>query len=222
MTSDHDGGLSPARLKIRDHFAGPPDPDRAVRLAHRESDALSIGGDSCSSGVSRPESGRKSLAQSCLEPGSGRFHDAVAPNDDGPVNRREFADRFPHRFVQNVAILFRIALERIEDHLFGLLQNMAVIAHDEQSADLLSLPTVLAEIKRKAEYAVKNHPLDVFVDGWLVGGVEQLVFRPQRHHHQRVDERTVRSGEKDHRVVQVDKPVRHRDDGVVRDQSPPV
>ena len=53
-----------------------------------------------------------------LNPASGRFHDPVAPNDDGPVNRREFADRFPHCFIQNVAILLRITLERIEDHLF--------------------------------------------------------------------------------------------------------
>ena len=72
----------------------------------------------------------------------------------------------------DAALSLGISLERIENHLFGMLEDVLVVADDHQRADVTTLAPVLADLQGEGQHPVKDRALDVFVDARLLGRVE--------------------------------------------------
>ena len=159
------------------------------------------------------EAGGEAFAETCFYSGSGGFDDAVAADDEGAVDGGEFLDGFGHAVVEDVALFFVVALEGIEDHLFGLFEDLLVVADDEKGADFFAFAAVAADLEGEGEDAVEDGAFDVFVDAGLLGGVEEFVFAAEGHDDEGVDETPVGAGEEDDGVSKVDDAIGEADDG---------
>ena len=115
-------------------------------------------------GVSGAESGWEAFGAAGGDVGAGGFDDAVPADHEGAIERGVFLEGFGHAVVEDVAFFLVVALEGVENELFGLFENAFVIADDEERADASSLPAVLSDLESEIEDAVEDGPFDVFVD----------------------------------------------------------
>ena len=90
--------------------------------------------------------GRVSPRHRRVDQAAGGFDRAVAGHDEGTVELGDLLDRLAHAEVADVALLAKVALERVEPQLAGPGHHVAGIADDDQRADGLSLAALAADL----------------------------------------------------------------------------
>ena len=107
---------------------------------------------------------------------------AVASDHKGTVDGGELLDGLLEGRVENVALLLGISLERIEDELTTLGQDVLAIAKDEEGPHRPSFPSLGPEFAGEHQHAFEDGGLDV--GGERVGGLvgEHLALGAQVEH----------------------------------------
>ena len=95
-----------------------------------------------------------------IEMPSGGHNYSVLPDDEGSINGREFLHGILELRVKDVSLLFGIALEGIDDHLVGELEDLLVVAQYENRAHGLSLPALGGKLKGDVQHSIEHLRLD--------------------------------------------------------------
>jgi len=108
---------------------------------------------------------------------TGGEDDAVAGDDEGPVDAREFLDGFGKGRVQNVSLRLAIAPKGVDDELSDELIDRIGVADNENGAQWLALAAFHGDFPRQSQNTLQHLRLDI---GRQDGGrirEKELVFR---------------------------------------------
>src|SRR4051794_23495036 len=120
--SEPDRGAAAGLLDVGDQASPLEDRDCAGRLRDAEGGRPGGHRDRRARLVSRAEALGQRLLELAIrgEVPSRAENDAVAPDDEGAVDRREFLDRLLEPGVEDVALGLGVAVERVDDQLVAL------------------------------------------------------------------------------------------------------
>lgn len=139
--------------------------------------------------------------------------DTRALQDKGAVEFGDLLHDVVDGVVQDVPLLFGVALEGVDASFNAGLLDLLVVTDDEQGTDGLALSALVCQLEGEPQHLFEHGPSDMFGQLGLTDRLEEFVLVAHAHGHECVDGSPRHTGQKHKHVPGLEKALGEGDEG---------